>query len=370
MKKISTITFHASYNYGSCLQAYALQEYVKHICNYNCDYKIINLRTDIQKNKYKCIFEKTGIKNNIKKMIFWNKKKEILKKQENFEKFIGNYLQLTKEFNKFEELQKETWSSEYYIAGSDQLWNLQAQDFDWANYLEFIDNGKKISYAASWGPKPQTWNEEEKERAKKDLERFEYLSVRENGSFDNVVELLGKKPEINVDPTLLLDKSEWKKIINKERIISFKYIFLYNLKGKEYIDLAKKISNELKIPVVVSKFGNKYELIYGFKKRYDVGPLEFLNLIENAELVLSSSFHGTIFSILLNKPFFALKGMNDFRISTILEKMGLENRSIDFEDYKTKCKEAFNIDFTESEKLLEIERKKSEEYLKKALDIE
>lgn len=368
-KKIATITFHASYNYGSCLQAYALQEIIKKICRNDCEYKIINLRTNIQKEMYKSLYEKKGIKNEIRKVLFFNKKSQLKKKQVNFENFINNYLQLTKEYKCFDELTKEKWNADYYIAGSDQLWNLQARDFDWANYLEFVD-GKKISYAASWGPKPQKWNEEEKERAKRDLERFEYLSVREKGSFDNVVELLGKEPELNVDPTLLLSKSEWEKIINKERMISFKYIFLYNLKGKEYIDLAKKISNELKIPIVVSKFGNKYELIYGFKKRYDVGPLEFLNLIENAELVLSSSFHGTIFSILLNKPFFALKGMKDFRISTILEKMGLENRSIDFEDYKTKCKEAFNIDFTESEKLLEIERKKSEEYLKKALDIE
>ena len=133
--------------------------------------------------------------------------------------------------------------------------------------------------------------------------------------------------------------------------------------------MAQKISKELDLPIVISTYCNKLELIYGFKKVYQCGPLEFLNLIKNAKLVLSSSFHGTVFSILLNKPFFALKGKDDFRINTLLKKMDLENRSIDIEDYKEKCKKAFKIDFAESERLLNEERAKSNEYLKKALDI-
>lgn len=368
-KKVFTITFHASYNYGSCLQAFALQEYVKNICNGQYEYNIINLRTETQKSMYKNIWEKNDIKSRVKRMVLLSQKKDIIQKSQRFEDFIQKRLSLTKEYSSLEELKRETWPDAYYIAGSDQLWNLVASDFDWANYLEFTDSGKKISYAASFGPNVQSWSNEERERIKKDLEHFNYLSVREEKSFKNVKELAGIEAEMHIDPTMLLTKLQWEEIINEEKLYQGDYIFLYNIRSQEYIKLAKKISDEMKLPVVISTYCNKLELIYGFKKRYQCGPVEFLNLIKNAKLVLSSSFHGTVFSILLNKPFFALKGESDFRINTLLKKMNLEDRNIEFDDYKEKCKNAYEIDFSESEEILKKERKKSEEYLKKALDI-
>lgn len=369
MKKISTITFHASYNYGSCLQAYALQEVVKKITDEKINYEIINLRTPIQKEMYKSFFEKKDFKSFIKKIIFSNKKNELYNKEFLFEKFINDYLNITKEYNSLEELKKEKWSSDIYIAGSDQLWNKHALDFDWSNYLEFVDNGKKISYAASFGQNEQKWTEKEKERIKKNLLEFSYLSVREIESFNNIKELINIEPEIHIDPTMMLKKEEWENILPNKKNYDGEYIFLYNLKGKEYIKLAHKISQELKLPIVVSKNGKIEEIFYGFKRKFDVGPLEFLLLIKNAKLVLSSSFHGTIFPIIFHKPFFSLKGKDDFRIQTLLEKMNLKERSIDFSDYKEKCKEAYKIDFCEADKLLEEEREKSKEYLERALEI-
>lgn len=369
MKKISTITFHASYNYGSCLQAYALQQTIEELMNHNVEYEIINLRTPIQKEMYKIFFEKKDFKSLVKSILFLKNRKELYIKKELYEEFINKYLNITKEFVSLEELKKEKFSSDIYIAGSDQLWNKYAIDFDWSNYLEFIDNGKKISYAASFGPKEQKWTEEEKKRIQRNLSEFSYLSVRETESFNNIKTLINIEPEIHVDPTLLLKKEEWEKILPDKKIYNKDYIFLYNLKDKEYVQLAHKVAKELKLPIVVSKEGKLEEIFYGFKRKFDVGPLEFLLLIKNAKLVLSSSFHGTIFSIIFHKPFFALKGNNDFRIKTLLEKMNLGKRSIDFDDYKEKCKEAYSLDFKESDKLLEEERKKSKEYLERALEI-
>lgn len=369
MKRISTITFHASHNYGSCLQAYALQEIIKKICNENVQYEIINLRTPIQKEMYRPFFEKKDIKSIVKSIIFFFNKKQLYRKQELFEEFINTYLNITKEYQSLEELKKEEWSSDIYIAGSDQLWNKYAIDFDWSNYLEFVNNGKKVSYAASFGPRPQEWTSLEKERIKENILKFSNISVREQGSYYNIKELTGLEPEINVDPTLLLKKEEWEQILPQKKVYDKEYIFLYNLKNKEYVKLAHKISKKLGIPIIVSKDGKLEEIFYGFKRKFDVGPLEFLLLIKNAKLVLSSSFHGTIFSIIFNKPFFALKGNEDFRIKTLLEKMNLSERSINFEDLEEKCKKAYNIKFDEAEKLLDKERKKSEEYLIKALEI-
>ena len=128
----------------------------------------------------------------------------------------------------------------------------------------------------------------------------------------------------------------------------------------------------VKLPVIISNYSSKYQLIYGlkFKKVFNVGPIEYLNLIKNAELVLSSSFHGTIFSILLQKPFFAINGAKDYRINTLLTKLNLENRSLSIEDdIDEKIKNAFDINFEKSEKLLEEEREKSANYLKRVLEV-
>ena len=370
MKKIATITFHSSYNYGSNLQAYALQEYIKKITNEPIDYRIINLRTNIQKEMYKNIYEKSGIKNNIKKVLFFNHKKQLKEKQKNFENFIQNKLQITKEYNNYEELVKEKFDFDYYISGSDQLWNLNARDFDWSNYLEFVKNGKKISYAASFGPTKQRWNKEQQERVRKNLLKYDYLSVREQGSYDNVNKLTKLKPQINIDPTMLLDKNDWIKLIGNKRIIKNDYILFYDLSGKnENIELAKQISKKLNLPIVITKYMNMKIHFSNFNKHYECGPIEFLNLLNNAKLVLSSSFHGNVFSVILNKPFFALNGKNDFRIKTMLEKLDLMDRSITQNEVEKKCIKAFDIDFTNAEKLLKNERKKSEEYLKKALDL-
>jgi len=176
--------------------------------------------------------------------------------------------------------------------------------------LEFANNGKKISYAASFGPKKMVWSDEERERVKRDLEKYDFISVREEGSKANVEELLNKDVPIHMDPTILLDKKEWNDLIPKEKIYAGKYILYYSLgQNKEHINLVKKISKLLKMPVVTTRYAGRRELFSGFKQVYDVGPVEFLNLLKNAELVISSSFHGTIFSTILEVPFYAINGM-------------------------------------------------------------
>ena len=372
MKKIYTITFHASHNYGSCLQAYALQEYIKKICNNECEYRIINLRTKKQKEMYKSCYEKKGFNNYIKRIVSLGQKKNILLKEKLFEKFINNKLNITKEFESIKDIINAGIEADYYITGSDQVWNIKGTDFDWSYFLEFISQGKKISYAASMGPSLDKWSDEEKNRVKNDLKSFKNISVRDKNGYEFLKKLTGKTPNINIDPTMLLEKDDWDKIIPKKPIINGDYIFFYNLKDKRYIELAHKISKKLNLPVVISLYNLKdivYGSKYGFKKKIDVGPIEFLNLIENSKLMLSSSFHGTIFPIILNKTFFALNGENDFRISTILNKMGLENRSINFDDFEKKCKTAFSTDYTKAKKLLKVEREKANSYLKDALEI-
>lgn len=214
------------------------------------------------------------------------------------------------------------------------------------------------------------WSDEERERVKRDLEKYDFISVREEGSKANVEELLNKDVPIHMDPTILLDKKEWNDLIPKEKIYAGKYILYYSLgQNKEHINLVKKISKLLKMPVVTTRYAGRRELFSGFKQVYDVGPVEFLNLLKNAELVISSSFHGTIFSTILEVPFYAINGMKDYRISTLLKKLDLQERSIDIENYNEKCSKYKEINFKNARDGLKKEREKSTEYLMKALDI-
>lgn len=371
MKRIGTITFHASYNFGSNLQAYALQEYVKKIAKENnkeVEYKIINYRTQQQKDIYN--YRKSGsLYKSVLNKIFLNK---IMKqREENFENFMNDFFDLTKEYNRREELQQLEF--DYYISGSDQIWNLATYDFDWSYFLDFVNKGKKISYAPSLGPKRMEISEEAKEKIRNLVNKYDEISVREEGSKERLAEIVGseKNININVDPTILLEKNEWEKIIEEEPILKGDYILFYTLRmSNERAKFLKKLSKKLKMPIVVANQSLKYDYIYGFKKQYQSGPLEFLNLIKNAKLVISSSFHGTVFSIILNKPFYTLDGIDDDRIKNLLNITNLENRSISIDDnLDEKLKDAFSVDFSLSNEKINEERMKSREYLEKALDL-
>ena len=125
------------------------------------------------------------------------------------------------------------------------------------------------------------------------------------------------------------------------------------------------------MPIVVANMSLKYDINSGFKKTYNSGPKEFLNLVKNAELVVTSSFHGTVFSILFNKNFYALNGKNDFRIHGLLKILGLEDREIlETDDVNKIIENAFNTKYENIDEKLNIERNKSKKYLLKALEIE
>ncbi len=371
MKKIAAITFHSAHNFGSCLQAYALQEYVKRLGKekgQEIDYKIINLRKDIQDKMYNYVKNSSGVKKILKKILYGN---SLERQYQIFEDFINNSLQLTPTtYHTLEDLKKADLKFDYYISGSDQIWNVTAQDFDWAYMLDFPSFGTKISYAASFGPKERKIEQEKSEKIKNLLNQYKYISVREEGTKSKMAQYTDKPIEINVDPTMLLSKQEWEKLIDTKPLYSkHKYLLFYTLRmSKERVSYIKKLAKKLGLHVVVITPFIKYDMMGGFVKLYDTGPKEFLNLIKNAELVISSSFHGTVFSIVLNKPFYSLDGLNDNRISTLLKETKLENRSLSIGD-EIKLEDVYNVEFTVANAQIEIEKERSKKYLLKALDL-
>ncbi len=373
MTKIGTITFHGAQNFGSVLQTYALQEYIKDLyieAGQECDYKVINYRTDFQKSFYSIFKSVQNPKNIIKNVVACKYYSDLKIKNQKFEDFLCNYINLTEEVSKEDELEKFSSLFDYYISGSDQIWNVRASDFESAYYLDFVKNGKKISYAASFGPLKIDWNIYGKEMYSSLLSKYSAISVREKGSQDRVRELIGCECDINVDPTFLLNKGQWKSIQSNANYNDGKYILLYCLEpSKEQLNMAKAISKKLNFPVLVTRYNNKNDMINGFVKKYDSGPLDFLSYIDNAALVLSSSFHGTAFSMIYNKPFYVFNGMEDSRISSILKIAGIEDRSIesikDIDRVNLK-----SVDFSVVNRIIDLERQRSKEYLYNALNIQ
>lgn len=336
MKSVGILTFHASHNYGSMLQAYALQQVIA-CMGYNCE--IINFRPQRQKQMFRPDYCTGNLTERLKRLIVqYPHIKETWRKYELFEKFLQNDLILSEqEYGTVEELKQGNLKYDYYISGSDQIWNTDCFDFDMAYYLPFVRSGKLIAYAPSMGPTPENSKHLDIDITSL-LERYDKISVREPRTARFIQERYNKKVSIVLDPTLLLPNRKWEALIASKPIIDGDYIFLYSPKFNSFENvykLAEDISTRYGMKVILSR-SHKYLCDKKRWKRFnikaDIGPKEFLNLIKNAQLVCCDSFHAVVFSIILQVPFLAMDGINDSRISHLLKMTGLENRSIDADE--------------------------------------
>lgn len=329
--KIGILTFHAAHNYGSMLQNYALQQVLIKLGHQP---ETINLRTELQKEIYDFFlpFCKMKDKKHIaRRIIFRPWKKSLLKKFQLFEQFLSNELSLSNEIAEYGQL-NTLLSYDGYIIGSDQCWNVAADDFDWSYFLDFTpDSSRRISYAISAGPHPKEAYAEKADyvpRIKENLNRFDAISVRDNDTkaeIDAIVEG-AKEVNVHVDPTLLLTADEWSKLAGDEPLIKKPYVFFYNPYWiGNVFEQAVELGKITNLPVVNS-VPNMVALVkrMKFEKYFESGPKEFLNLVKNADYVVGRSFHLMVFCAIFHKKFIAIDGMGDSRISELLRKTGLE----------------------------------------------
>lgn len=368
MKTVGIITFHGAHNYGSSLQAFAMQKIYEELGTHS---EIINFRTSIQKDQYAPLTKRKGLKYFLKNAFFIlnyilnykSRKSKYMK----FEHFISTYLKTSKlEYNSEKELFENPPQYDLYVCGSDQIWNTAPNDASMAYFLSFIKNGRKVSFAPSFG---QIGTIDHMEEISSYLSDFDMLSVREARGQELVKEMTGKDVPIFMDPTILFSASTWDKLCAPQ-LLNGDYIFYYSLfSTKEMIQEVKKLSKQLGIPVVISNISNQHELLNGFIQKTSSGPCEFLSLIKHAKLVVTSSFHGTIFSILYNKPFLVYKGMEDKRISTLLKTTRLEKCAFLHKEAEEKLSEIFQLDFSLANDAIKKERSRSIAYLKKTLEM-
>lgn len=263
-----------------------------------------------------------------------------------------------------EDLKKYPVKCDALCVGSDQVWNsIWNKGILPEFYLEFADdNVFKFSFASSFGR--QNIEANEVNITRQWLKRFNKLSVREKSANDILKKCYGiNDTEVILDPTLLITAEEWRRISSK-RIIRQKYIVIYNLfRSKEFDDFAVKLSKETGLMLVRICFRYDQILRVGHSVLLPTIP-DFLSLIDNAEYVLTDSFHGTAFSINFNKyPICYLPPKFSTRIKEFLHRIDAEDRIVkSSEDFYGINK---NLDFVEINKILDYEREKSISFLRK-----
>lgn len=328
--KIGIITFHAAHNYGSMLQAYAMQTFLERQGHH---VEIVNFRPLSQKKGYSKPIDfttKTNIKKSIKRILLAPQTIAPLnKKWQLFDKFLHQYLNLTKNYSTLDELKAANFDYDILITGSDQIWNTNAFDFSEAYFGKFVsEKTKKVAYAPSMGPEPES---QDVSYIKKLLKGYSAVSVREertkdflvsNHIYDNVTVVL--------DPTMLLEGSDYDLLYGKKPLVNGDYIFYYTPGGvrHEFLSEASKIGKQMSLPVICDSCYSPGDL-----DRYDnvtpyipVGPAEFLNLIKNAKFVCGASFHLMVFAILFQKNFCCMNGDVDSRMNNLMKECGCEDR--------------------------------------------
>lgn len=329
--KVGVVTFHSANNYGATLQTWALQKVLK---DYGLDAGVINYHPAVIDVLYDPMEGRTGMKRQMKKLAISLTSPESLTRFNKFQRFLEKNFNLIGDFRTYEELKAANLKLDAYITGSDQVWNpVHIGGFDPAYYLDFAEKGsRKISYAASVGS--DYIHPKYKEDMRKALSTYTGISVRESSIRDAVQELTEAPVKIVLDPTMLLVKEDYEEIKVKSTIKE-PYILIYMVeKNQQVISLANTISVSLGLPVIQRRPVNG--LTNELPPFYTADTGEFLGLIEGASYVITNSFHGTVFSILYEKPFVSmLHSETGSRTVDLLTELGLQSHILyDISDFK------------------------------------
>jgi hypothetical protein len=373
MKTIGIITYHHYYNYGTMLQALALQEKVEQL-GYQAE--LIDFKQDNSLSRYEMLKLRIKrmpvyIKERKKYRVLADSREKIKEKNELFEQFYKTYLHVgKKKYTTTQQLMENPPVYDGYVVGSDQTWNPFVANSPEAFFLPFVENKlKKGSYGPSLAVKSLP-DEKEKEYRKK-LSSFSFLSCREQDGAQLLSCITQKEVKCVLDPTLLLSAEEWEKYCEYE-IPKEPYILVYFLGEKSEhrraVEKIQKLTNWkiISLPAAYLEMeNNDYKKVWG-------GPKEFLSLIRRAALICTDSFHGTMFSINFQRNFFSFCKSNDSeessensRLYSALNIFGLSNRIIHNMDNLTA--EDISIDYKNVIPILEEQRRYSIEYLENML---
>lgn len=360
--KVYTATF-LNNNYGSFLQAFALQSKIK---EFGRESIIIQ-----QNNKSQYVSLTKRIKRIIKpkknysyyrRLKLYLQSKRFSEKYKKIQEFKNKRLDVAY-FNGLKDLSNRLSEEDILLAGSDQIWSLALGPLSgWYTFScdEIPANVKKFSYAASIGLNELT--EQQIVQYREALADFSVVSFREHQAERLLSSSLSCEVRSDIDPTLLYDDFFWSKIAS-ERLVDDRYIFIYMLRpDKHLIDIGKAIGKRLNCRVIYT--GLMGDHFIGVDTICNAGIEDFISYIKYSEGVITNSFHGTVFSILFKKQFLSVKiSGTSSRVDNLMDIVGLNSNYINNND---SIDPFFSyIDYQPIMAKLEAERNKSMEYIRR-----
>ncbi len=356
---VAFITIHIGSNFGSNLQTIATSRILTELGHNPICINYIPERVTQKRYWKSSLSSPVGFLKNVILYPKWCINKYI------FKKYLTKYVRLTKAIYRTDNFVKCCPKVPVYITGSDQVWNTKYNEgIDTHYFFEGVE-GTKIAFASSIGS--DSLSSEEIKIFPSLLKSYKSISVREQEA-QKALESIGIKSTLLLDPTFLLSKEEWSNYMTK-RLIKSPYLCVYtpyNTVDKDVIYRAARIvANKNGLKVVTFGLGYTKERLSD-KTIYYANPGDFLSLMANADYTITNSFHGTAFSVNLNKQFsvFLPSGFTS-RISSLLNILNLSSRIINNENQLTDEK----IDYTRINDLLTEERKRSVAFLKENLEV-
>ncbi len=362
--KIGILTMHRVKNYGSALQAYALQQILFMLGKENeiIDYVYPNERHIKIPFLRKIIFL-------LKCRMYWLIRGKEKHEIDKYDIFIDKYLKISKkQFRSPISLKYCCSKYDIYMTGSDQVWNNRWLNGDNSFFFPFINGKKKIkvSYAASFGS--IITSDKNISKWINQIIDYKNISVREKNGETLIKKYIDRDAEVVLDPTLLLSKNEWLKNFGnnnyKENYILV-YILSYAWNPMPYAnDFIEHYAKTLKLPIkIITAPDEIIERHPEWELLEDVGPIEFINLFANANLVITSSFHGTAFAVNFEVPFYSIlenENPKDDRQLSLLKLLDLQNRGVVI---GSPFPNLVDINWKNTRKLLETEREKCIKYI-------
>lgn len=369
MKTVGIVTIHKINNYGAALQAYALNKFLR---NNNIEAYTIDFITPRVAESYNIYYPVKSIMDIPRNIMCAKYSKKLTLRGKRFEDFLHTKVPMTpKAYFSDEEMEQEDFGYDYYICGSDQIWNTHCTNYRDSFLLSFVkDKSKCISYAASVGE--STIIESLVPKFKEELSGFKALSARETQGAQLISDITGRDVKTVVDPVFLLTKHNWEQLLVdiplKKPYILFYAVHNGDIEGMR--DFAKSMRKKLNMPLVVIN-SNLKDMLYINNKYYEAGPQEFISLIKNAEYVCTNSFHAVAFSSILHTKFWVFASeagvSTSSRIHSITNILGLTNRVLNRKNSaNVNLKE--DIDFAQVDKKLQTMVETSKEFLLNALD--
>lgn len=358
-KKIGIVTFHNAHNYGAVLQAYGLYRKLQ----------LLGFESEFIQDANDTVGKKYSLYPTYKNRSFLSFCKSWLllltdyrrrsKRSSAFNDFIENYLPTY-------DLNRGCNSYSHVILGSDQIWNFNITSGIQNIYFgedENIRAGKIFSYAASMGNGMEASNFTPGFKNK--LEGLSALGVREKSLSDEIKANFDLESVVTLDPTLLLENEEWYKLLPSKKSTDRPYLLVY--------EVEKNPNTAAVVEYVKNKLGLEVKVISAKIKAGDVksnittaSPQEFLGLFKNATFVVTTSFHGTVFSLINEVPFYTIKFNSkvDLRSGGLLGSVELSERHIE----SIADVDELTVNFTNAKENLAALRIKSESYLLNSLN--